>query len=63
LAAGPGTLRNGFMVTGESACADLSFYDAGIGRTVARGNAIAKCWPVMGYAPRSRIYGTDGLEA
>lgn len=56
------TLRNGFMFTGESACADPSFYNAEIGRKVARENAINKCWPVMGYALRSRLYGTDGLE-
>jgi len=56
------TLRNGFMVSGESACADPTFYDAEIGRKVARANAINKCWPVMGYALRARLYGTDGLE-
>lgn len=55
------TLKNGFMVTGESACADPATFDAEIGRKVARQNAINKIWPVMGYALRSRLTGTDGL--
>lgn len=49
------TLRNGFTVTGESACASPENFDAEIGRKIARENAINKVWPLMGYALRSRL--------
>lgn len=48
-------LRNGFTVTGESACASPENFDAEIGRKIARQNAVAKVWPLMGYALRSRL--------
>jgi hypothetical protein len=43
-------LRNGFTVTGESACASPENFDAEIGRKIARQNAVQKIWPLMGYA-------------
>ena len=48
-------LRNGFTVTGESACAAPENFDAEIGCKVARQNALNKIWPLMGYALRSEI--------
>lgn len=48
-------LRNGFTVTGESACASPENFDAEIGRKIARQNAIAKVWPLMGYELRSKL--------
>lgn len=42
-------LKNGFTVTGESACASPENFDAEIGRQ----NAVAKLWPLMGYELRS----------
>lgn len=48
-------LRNGFTVTGESACASPENFDAEIGREVARANAVAKIWPLMGYALKERL--------
>lgn len=42
-------LRNGFTVTGESACASPENFDAELGRKIARHNAINKVWPLMGY--------------
>ena len=48
-------LRNGFTVTGESACAAPENFDAEIGRKVARQNALNKIWPLMGYALRSEL--------
>lgn len=50
-------LRNGFTVTGESACASPENFNAEIGRRIARENAVAKIWPLMGYELRSRLYG------
>ena len=48
-------LRNGFTVTGESACASPENFDAEIGRNIARQNAVQKIWPLMGYELRSRL--------
>lgn len=48
-------LRNGFTVTGESACASPENFDAEIGRKIARENAINKVWPLMGYELRSKL--------
>ena len=48
-------LRNGFTVTGESACASPENFDAELGRKIARQNAVAKIWPLMGYELRSKI--------
>ena len=50
-------LRNGFTVTGESACASPENFDAEIGRAIARQNAVAKVWPLMGYELRSKLAG------
>ena len=46
-------LRNGFTVTGESACASPENFDAEIGRKIARQNAVGKIWPLMGYELKS----------
>jgi hypothetical protein len=48
-------LRNGFTVTGESACASPENFDAEIGRKVARQNAVNKVWPLMGYALKTEL--------
>ncbi len=48
-------LRNGFTVTGESACASPENFNAEIGRKIARENAVAKVWPLMGYELRSKL--------
>lgn len=50
-------LRNGFTVTGESACASPENFDPEIGKKIARQNAVAKIWPLMGYELRTRISG------
>jgi hypothetical protein len=50
-------MRNGFTVTGESACASPENFDAGIGRKIARQNAVQKIWPLMGYELRNKLAG------
>lgn len=42
-------LRNGFTVTGESACASPENFDPEIGRRIARENAVQKIWPLLGF--------------
>ena len=49
-------LKNGFTVTGESACASPENFDAEIGRKIARQNAIQKLWPLMGYELKERLF-------
>ena len=48
-------LRNGFIVTGESACASPENFDAELGRKIARQHAISKVWLLMGYALKERL--------
>jgi len=48
-------LGNGFTVTGESACASPENFDAELGRKIARQNAVAKIWPLMGYELKQRL--------
>ena len=48
-------LKNGFTVTGESACASPENFDAEIGRKIARENAVQKIWPLMGYALKTSL--------
>lgn len=48
-------LKNGFTVTGESACASPENFDAEIGKKIARQNAVQKIWPLMGYALRNKL--------
>lgn len=50
-------LKNGFTVTGESACASPENFDAEIGRNIARQNAVQKIWPLMGYELRTKLAG------
>ena len=54
-------LRNGFTVTGESACASPENFNAEIGRKIARENAVAKVWPLMGYELRSKLAAEKSL--
>lgn len=50
-------LKNGFTVTGESACASPENYNAAIGNQIARNNAVQKIWPLMGYELKTRLSG------
>ena len=52
-------LRNGFTVTGESACAIPENFNAELGRIIARRNAVQKMWPLMGYALKERLVRGD----
>ena len=48
-------LKNGFTVTGESACASPENFDAQIGRDIARANAVNKVWPLLGFRLRDQL--------
>ena len=49
------TLKNGFAVTGESACVSPENFDESIGKKVARENAIEKIWPLEGYLLKDEL--------
>ena len=53
------TLRNGFTVTGESACASPENYDKEIGEKIARENATEKIWLLEGYLLKERIFNNE----
>lgn len=48
-------LKNGFTLTGESACASPENFDAEIGRSIARENAIQKIWMLEGYLLKQKL--------
>ena len=49
-------LRNGFLCTGISACADVRTFDKKIGEEMAYSDAIDKAWAVEGYLLMERMY-------
>jgi hypothetical protein len=53
-------LRNGFTVTGESACASPENFDAEIGRKIARQNAVNKVGPLLGFRLRDKLHARSG---
>ncbi|MCA0276265.1 MAG: hypothetical protein LCH86_09685 [Proteobacteria bacterium] len=50
------TLRNGFIVTGESASASPANFDEALGRKIAREQARNKVWMLEGYLLRERLH-------
>ncbi|EFO1572594.1 TPA: hypothetical protein KBW41_000990 [Escherichia coli] len=48
-------LKNGFTVTGDSACASPENFDAEIGRKIARQNAVNKIWMLEGYLLKQKL--------
>jgi hypothetical protein len=55
------TLRNGFHVTGESACASPAIFNAAKGEELARENAVRNVWPLEGYLLRQMLH-VAGME-
>tara|TARA_R110000765_G_scaffold244631_1_gene346843 strand:+ start:2359 stop:2661 length:303 start_codon:yes stop_codon:yes gene_type:complete len=50
------TLKNGYIVTGESAAASPENFDEAIGRKIARENARNKIWGLEGYLLRQKLH-------
>ena len=50
------TLKNGFTVTGESACASPENFDEEIGQKIAYDNAVNKIWPLEGYLLKEQLH-------
>lgn len=50
------TLRNGFTVTGESACVDPASFDADLGRDLAKGKARQKVFELLAFRIRDELH-------
>ena len=50
------TLQNGFVVTGESACASPEKFNKEIGDRIAKENAVHKIWALEGYLLKESLY-------
>ena len=48
-------LKNGFTVTGQSACADPKNYQQDIGERISRADAVNKIWPLLGYELKTKL--------
>lgn len=51
------TLKNGFTVTGESACASPGNFNVELGQKIAKQNARDKIWALEGYLLRQKLSG------
>lgn len=56
------TLKNGYKVTGESACASPANFNQELGRKIARDNARGKIWALEGYRLRSKLAAAPGVR-
>lgn len=56
-------LKNGYILTGESACASPENYDKEIGQKIARDNARNKIWALEGYLLKQRLTDTAAAIA
>tara|TARA_R110002124_G_scaffold133116_16_gene295762 strand:- start:490 stop:795 length:306 start_codon:yes stop_codon:yes gene_type:complete len=50
------TLKNGFTVTGESACASPENFNSQLGEKIAFENARNKIWMLEGYLLKQRLF-------
>ena len=52
-------LKNGFTVTGESACAFPANFNHEIGCKIAREKAVEKMWPLLGFMLRDQLHNEE----
>lgn len=52
------TLKNGFVLVGQSSCILAENFDEGIGKRVAYENAFNKIWELEGYLVKQHLYDT-----
>ncbi len=49
-------LKNGYTVTGQSACVSPEIFDIDVGREYARKDAINNIWPLEGYLLKQKLH-------
>jgi hypothetical protein len=52
-------MANGFLVTGESACASPENYDQVLGQKLAKEAALKRAWSLEGYLLREELYAQE----
>lgn len=55
------TLKNGFTVLGQSACASPKNFNQEIGAKLAYDDAVNKIWVLEGYLLRDRLYNSRSI--
>lgn len=50
------TLKNGFVVTGESSCVSKKNFNSIVGEQLARDQAVDKVWMLEGYLLKQKLY-------
>lgn len=55
------TLKNGFTVVGQSACAHAANFDRELGERLARDDAENKIWVLEGYLLRDRLFNSRSV--
>lgn len=53
------TLRNGYVVTGESAAASPANFNVELGQQIARRKAVEKIWPLLGFRLRDKLHAEE----
>ena len=56
-------LKNGFTVTGESACASPENFNTELGKQIAYKKAVEKIWVLLGYSLREKLHAASLGEA
>ena len=57
------TLKNGFTVTGESACASPENFNKELGERIAYDKAKSKIWMLEGYLLKEYLWGNNAKAA
>ena len=55
------TLKNGFTVSGESACVSVENFDEEIGQTISRAKARDKIWTLLGFLLQEKLSNSNLL--
>jgi hypothetical protein len=50
------TLKNGYKVLGQSACADPANFNEELGAKIAKEKAVAEIWPLAGFLLRDQLH-------
>ena len=51
-------LKNGYTVTGQSACVSPENFNYQIGKEIAKQNAVDQIWPLLGFNLKSKLTNT-----
>ena len=52
-------MKNGYVVTGQSACVDVKKFNAATGEKYAYEDALNKLWPLEGYLMAEKLMGNN----